>query len=164
MRAAFHFALILLALSSLCQVETETVADRILVVKSSRTMVLFTHGKTLRTYKVALGGQPVGAKERIGDHKTPEGRYVVSVKLANSQFYRALRISYPSADDIQRAHKLGVDPGGVVEIHGLGRKFGWLGALHRTTDWTDGCVVVTNEEIDEIWKLVPVGTPVEIRP
>jgi murein L,D-transpeptidase YafK len=58
----------------------------------------------------------------------------------------------------------GVDPGGLVEIHGLGRRFGWLGALHRKTDWTDGCVAVTNEEIDEIWKLVPLGTPVEIRP
>jgi len=164
MKLAFYFSLIGLALSCLCLAGTGTIADRILVAKSTRTMTLFSKGKPLRTYKVALGGQPVGAKERVGDHKTPEGHYVVAVKLANSQFYRALRISYPNAQDIQRARKLGVDPGGLVEIHGLGRRFGWLGTLHRKTDWTDGCVAVTNEEIDEIWKLVPGGTPVEIRP
>ena len=156
--------LITLALLSPCRAGTDAVADQILVVKSARTMTLLSHGKGLRTYKVALGGQPVGAKDRVGDHKTPEGHYVVVAKLGNSQFHRALRISYPNAEDIQRARKLGVDPGGLVEIHGLGRRFGWLGALHRKTDWTDGCVAVTNEEIDEIWKLVPVGTLVEIRP
>lgn len=163
MKPVFYSSLVMLVLLCTSLAGTDAVVDRILVVKSSRTMTLFSRGKTLRTYKVALGGQPVGAKERIGDHKTPEGQYVVSMKLANSQFYRALRISYPNAEDVQRARKLGVDPGGLVEVHGLGRRFGWLGALHRKTDWTDGCVAVTNEEIDEIWKLVPVGTPVEIR-
>jgi murein L,D-transpeptidase YafK len=164
MKSIFYLPLLVLALLAHCLAGTDAVADRILVVKWSRTMTLFSHGKTLRTYKVALGGQPVGAKERSGDHKTPEGSYVVAIKLAHSQFHRALRISYPNAEDLRRARKLGVDPGGLVEIHGLGREFGWLGALHRKTNWTDGCVAVTNEEIDEIWKLVPVGTPVEIRP
>jgi murein L,D-transpeptidase YafK len=164
MKSIFCLALLVLALLAHCLAGTDAVVDRILVLKSSRTMTLFRQGKLLRTYKVAIGGQPVGAKERIGDHKTPEGQYVVTAKLANSQFHRALRISYPNAEDLQRARKLGVNPGGLVEIHGLGRRFGWLGALHRQTDWTDGCVAVTNEEIDEIWKLVAVGTPVEIRP
>jgi murein L,D-transpeptidase YafK len=164
MQSIFYLTLLVLVLLAHSLAETNPVADRILVVKSSRTITLFSHGKTLRTYKVALGSQPVGAKQQIGDHKTPEGQYAVSMKLANSQFHRALRISYPNQEDIQRARKLRVDPGGLVEIHGLGRRFGWLGALHRKTDWTDGCIAVSNEEIDEIWKLVPVGTPVEIRP
>src|SRR5437879_664154 len=103
MKFVFHFTVIVIALSCHSHAGIEMVADRILVVKSSRTMTLISHGKTLRTYKVALGGQPVGAKERMGDHRTPEGQYVISMKLANSQFHRALRISYPNVEEIQRA-------------------------------------------------------------
>jgi len=139
-------------------------ADRIVIEKSKRTMTLMSGGKVLKTYKVALGGQPVGAKQRVGDHKTPEGLYIVDQKKAASQFHRALHISYPNAHDKENARKLGVNPGGEVEIHGLGAKYGWVGAAHRQMDWTDGCIAVTNEEIDEIWPLVPVGTPVEIKP
>jgi|HubBroStandDraft_6_1064221.scaffolds.fasta_scaffold00881_3 murein L,D-transpeptidase YafK len=139
-------------------------ADRIVIEKRARTMTLLSDGKALKTYKVALGGQPVGAKEQEGDHKTPEGIYKISAKVPNSMFHRGLLISYPNAADIQRAEKRGVKPGGAVEIHGLGAKYGWVGAAHRATDWTDGCVAVTNQEIDEIWPLVDVGTVVEIRP
>jgi len=138
-------------------------ADRIVIMKSTRTMTLLSGTQVLKTYKVALGGQPVGAKERVGDHKTPEGEYAVDAKNAHSRFYRALHISYPNAADRERARRLGVSPGGNIEIHGLGKEFGWVGALHRQTDWTDGCIAVTNAEIDEIWSLVPVGTPVSIR-
>ena len=120
--------------------------------------------RIVKTYKVALGGQPLGAKDRQGDHKTPEGIYAVDAKKPNSQFYKALHISYPSKTDREHARKLGVSPGGDVEIHGLGAKWGWIGAKHRLTDWTDGCIAVTNEEIDEIYPLIKVGTPVEIRP
>ena len=116
------------------------------------------------TYKVALGSEPVGPKEQRGDHKTPEGVYAVDAKVAQSEFHRALHLSYPSAADRERARKMGVSPGGDVEIHGLGAKWGWVGAAHQEYDWTDGCVAVTNQEIDEIWPLVAVGTPVEIRP
>jgi len=139
-------------------------ADRIVIIKSRREMTLMAAGKPLKTYKVALGSQPVGAKEREGDHKTPEGNYMIDSKVEHSRFHRALHISYPNQADRERARKLGARPGGAVEIHGLGDKFGWVGALHRQTDWTDGCVAVTNEEIDEIWPLVAVGTPVEIKP
>jgi len=139
-------------------------ADRIVVVKSTRTMTLMSGGQVLKTYKVALGGQPVGAKQRTGDHKTPEGLYVVQFKVPNSRFHRGLYISYPNAADRERARKMGVNPGGNIEIHGLGDKYGWIGAMHQQTDWTDGCIAVTNEEIDEIWPLVAAGTPVEIRP
>jgi murein L,D-transpeptidase YafK len=139
-------------------------ADRIVIEKSKRTLTLMSGSTVLKTYKVALGGQPVGAKQRQGDHKTPEGLYSIDRKNPASIFHRALHLSYPNEHDRENARKLGVSPGGDVEIHGLGAKYGWVGAAHRQTDWTDGCIAVTNEEIDEIWPLVPVGTPVEIRP
>jgi murein L,D-transpeptidase YafK len=138
--------------------------DRIVIVKSKREMTLMRGGNPVKTYKVALGSEPVGPKQRQGDHKTPEGNYVVDSKIEHSEFHRALHISYPNAADRERARKMGVSPGGDVEIHGLGAKWGWVGAAHREYDWTDGCVAVTNQEIDEIWPLVPVGTPVEIKP
>jgi murein L,D-transpeptidase YafK len=140
------------------------VADRIVVEKSVRTMKLMRGDEVLKTYKVALGRQPVGAKERTGDHKTPEGTYVIDFKNPQSQFHRALHISYPNRADRERAHKLGAEPGGNIEIHGLPPKFAWLGKLHRQTDWTDGCIAVTDPEIEEIWQLVPVGTPLKILP
>jgi murein L,D-transpeptidase YafK len=138
--------------------------DRIVVIKSKRTMTLERDGHEFKTYKVALGSQPIGAKDRQGDHKTPEGDYVIDAKNSNSQFYMALHVSYPNAADRTQARKLGVSPGGDVEIHGLGKKYEWIGARHRLTDWTDGCIAVTNEEISEIFAMVPVGTRVEIRP
>jgi murein L,D-transpeptidase YafK len=144
---------------------TEPLAvDRIVIVKSARTINLESKGRMVKTYKVALGGQPVGAKQQQGDHKTPEGEYAVDGKNPHSLFYMALHLSYPNSADRKRARTLGVDPGGDVEIHGLGKKYGWVGARHRLTDWTDGCVAVTNEEIEEIYKAVAVGTPVEIKP
>jgi murein L,D-transpeptidase YafK len=138
--------------------------DRIVIEKSERTLTLRHGPRILKTYKVALGGQPVGAKDRQGDHKTPEGIYSVDAKNPNSQFHKALHISYPSQADRANAKKLGLSPGGDVEIHGLGAKWGWVGAKHQLTDWTDGCIALTNEEIDEIYPQIAVGTPVEIRP
>jgi murein L,D-transpeptidase YafK len=139
-------------------------ADRILILKSARTLNLMSGGRILRTYKVALGRSPIGPKTRTGDHKTPEGEYVIDAKKANSRFYRALHISYPSADDSKRAHAGGYDPGGDVEIHGIENALGWIGGLHRSIDWTDGCVAVTDTEMDQIWNAVALGTPVEIKP
>lgn len=139
-------------------------ADRIVVEKSARTMKLMRGGEVLKTYKVALSREPVGAKERTGDHRVPEGEYVIDSKNSHSRFHLALHISYPNAADRERARKLGVKPGGDIEIHGLGSKYSWVGSLQRQVDWTDGCIAVTNTEIDEIWPLVPVGTPLEIRP
>jgi murein L,D-transpeptidase YafK len=138
--------------------------DRIVIVKSAREMTLIRDGKPVKIYKVALGTNPLGAKQREGDHKTPEGIYAVDSKIAQSRFHRPLHISYPNAADRERARTMGVSPGGDVEIHGLGAKYGWVGAAHREYDWTDGCVAVTNREIDEIWPIVLVGTPVEIWP
>jgi murein L,D-transpeptidase YafK len=136
--------------------------DRIVVVKSARTLTLMADGKVVKTYKVALSREPVGAKERAGDHKVPEGHYVVDSKVPHSRFHLALHISYPNPVDRERARKLGVKPGGNIEIHGLDSKYAWVGSLQGYVDWTDGCIAVTNPEIEEIYKLVAVGTPVEI--
>lgn len=156
--------LLLIASASATDKSVKSVADHILVVKSTRTMSLLQGDKVLKTYKVALGTVPVGAKEKHGDHKTPEGEYIISARNPHSQFHLSLRISYPNAPDRQRARKLGVAPGGDVMIHGLMPEYAYLGARHRDTDWTDGCIAVTNQEIEEIWDLVPVGTRIEIRP
>ncbi|HEX4602846.1 MAG TPA: L,D-transpeptidase family protein [Candidatus Angelobacter sp.] len=139
-------------------------ADKIVIVKSARAMTLLSGGKVIKTYKVALGGVSAGPKRVEGDHKTPEGSYIIDAKNPQSQFHLSLHISYPSAADSERARKLGARPGGAIMIHGLAKSFAYLGALHRQTDWTDGCIAVTNAEIEEIWKMVPVGTRVEIRP
>jgi len=139
-------------------------ADKILVLKSERTLELLDHGKILKKYKVALGSTPVGKKVKQGDHKTPEGLYILDRRNEHSQFYRSLHISYPSSEDRDRARKSGTAPGGDIMLHGLPNGYGWIGSRHRLHDWTDGCIAVTNEEIDEIWRAVADGTPVEIRP
>ncbi len=140
------------------------VADKILVFKKQHKMILMNRDKPLREYRIALGSVPEGAKTRQGDHRTPEGIYKIDSRNANSQFHRALHVSYPNASDIRRARKLGVSPGGNIMIHGLPNGFGSIGPAHRLRDWTDGCIAVTNAEIEEIWRLVPNGTTVEIRP
>jgi murein L,D-transpeptidase YafK len=98
---------------------------------------------------------------RQGDHKTPEGIYVLD---SHSQFHRSIHISYPNARDRAEARARGVSPGGDVFVHGLPNGYGWVGASHRAKDWTDGCIAVTDEEIEEIWKAVGNGTAIEIRP
>jgi murein L,D-transpeptidase YafK len=139
-------------------------ADKIVIVKSTRTLNLMSGDRVIRTYRVALGRNPAGPKARQGDHKTPEGLYVVDAKENPSRFHLALHISYPNQLDRERAHEDNVNPGGDVEIHGIENGLGWIGRLHRHVDWTDGCIAVTDSEIDEIWKVTAVGTKVEIRP
>ena len=139
-------------------------ADRVVVMKQNRTLTLMSHGKELKTYKISLGGDPVGPKTRQGDHKTPEGIYVLDRRNAQSRFYRAIHISYPNAQDRERAKSLGVSPGGDVFVHSLPNGFGWIGRGQRLKDWTDGCVAVTDEEMDEIWRAVSDGTVIEINP
>jgi murein L,D-transpeptidase YafK len=153
-----------MVITSAAQTGRSEMVDKVLVVKSERTLTLLSRGKVMRTYKVALGAVPLGAKQQQGDHKTPEGTYVLDRRNATSRFYKSIHISYPNAQERERATKQGVRPGGDVMVHGLPNGFGWVGGKHRLTDWTDGCIAVTDEEIDEIWKLVADGTPIEIRP
>lgn len=121
-------------------------------------------GKVLRTYKVALGGTPVGPKQQQGDHKTPEGNYVLDRRNPKSKFHKSIHISYPNEHDRSEAAKRHVSAGGDIMVYGLPNGFGWLRETHLAQDWTDGCIAVTDKEIDEIWDLVPDGTPIEIRP
>jgi len=139
-------------------------ADRIVVNKSKRELLLLNKHSILRYYKVALGRTPAGAKQQQGDGRTPEGEYRISGRNPRSAFHKSLRISYPSEADRQRARAMGVDPGGDVMIHGLPNGMGAIGAAHRLKDWTEGCIAVTDAEIEEIWLLVPDGTPVTINP
>lgn len=139
-------------------------ADRVIVHKKEHTMELMHAGQVIKTYKIALGGNPVGPKTRQGDHRTPEGVYVIDSRNAQSKFHRSLHVSYPNSSDRERARKLGVSTGGDIFIHGLPNGYGFVGAAHSARDWTDGCIAVTDQEIEEIWKLVDIGTPVEIRP
>jgi len=139
-------------------------ADSILILKKDHLLELLCKGKVIRTYKVALGRGGLAPKTRDGDALTPEGHYLIDSRNAASAYHRALHISYPNTEDCARAAKLGVPPGGAIMIHGLPGYAHWIGSGHRLYDWTLGCVAVTDPEIEEIWNLVPTGTPVEIRP
>jgi murein L,D-transpeptidase YafK len=139
-------------------------ADRVVIIKSQRTLTLYRQGQVLKTYKVALGSHPVGPKAQQGDHRTPEGVYTIDSRNPRSQFHLSLHVSYPNAEDRARAKKLRVSPGGDIFIHGLPPAYSYLGPLHRKWDWTLGCVAVTDQEIEEIWSMVPIGTTVEIKP
>jgi murein L,D-transpeptidase YafK len=139
-------------------------ADQVVVYKSQRRLVLLNDGRVLKSYMVALGKRPVGPKLFEGDLRTPEGRYHIDYRLRNSGYHRALHISYPNDSDLDRSNILRVDPGGDIMIHGLpnGRSAQYKG--HPYKDWTAGCVAVTNAEIQEIWAMVPDGTPIDILP
>jgi murein L,D-transpeptidase YafK len=139
-------------------------ADSIVIEKRAHRLTLFHLGRPMRSYLVALGGNPVGDKLAAGDRRTPEGLFSIDGRNANSDYHLSLRISYPDAAHRQRAEALGVNPGGSIMIHGLPNGKGFVGAYHRTADWTNGCVALTDEEIEEIWSVVPIGTPVHIKP
>lgn len=141
---------------------TSAIADKVLVLKSERKLQLLKGNDVLKTYSVSLGGNPIGTKIREGDRKTPEGNYVLDRHNSHSQYYRSIHISYPNPEDVARARKLHVPTGGGLFIHGLPNDF--KGPDRPLGDWTDGCISVTNSEMDEIWRAVPDGTPIEIKP
>lgn len=149
-----HFALAL----------EKVATDKILIEKEKRRMTLFLKGEVLKTYNIALGGDPIGPKERVGDNKTPEGIYTIDSRNRDSRYHLALRLSYPNERDRKRASELGVSPGGDIMIHGLRNGFSRVGDAHAEVDWTKGCIAVTDKEIEEIDKLAPNGTMVEIMP
>jgi murein L,D-transpeptidase YafK len=138
-------------------------ADSIVVEKSTHRLSLFKEGQLLRTYRVSLGRGGPEPKAREGDARTPEGRYVIDRRNPHSCCHLALHISYPSAADVAAARARGVSAGRDIEIHGLKKGLRWLGRFHRVTDWTHGCIAVTDSEMDEIWRAVPDGTPITIK-
>lgn len=139
-------------------------ADKVLIEKGARRLTLLSKGEVLKTYKIALGGNPVGPKERQGDNKTPEGTYIIDSRNRDSGYHLSLHISYPNERDKMRAKELGVSPGGDIMIHGIKNGLSWVGGFHTAVDWTEGCIAVTDVEIEEIDRLTPNGTIVEIRP
>jgi len=141
-----------------------TIADSIVVYKRERTLTLFYRGVPVRSDFVALGSKPVGDKVQAGDHRTPEGLFRINAHNPASKYHLALRISYPDDAHRARAAALGVDPGGDIMIHGLSPEYSAAGKQHLQNDWTNGCVALSNQEIEEIWRAVPDGTPVQIKP
>jgi murein L,D-transpeptidase YafK len=145
----------------------ERLVDKVIVDKSNAKMVLLKNDKPVRKYNIALGGNPIGHKVQEGDMRTPEGVYNLEYKNDRSKFYKSIKISYPNAYDIARAQLRGVDPGGDIVIHGLpnGITDADIGArFKKSQNWTQGCIAVSNAEMDEIWQLVALDTPIEIRP
>lgn len=138
-------------------------ADSIVVEKYEHRMTLYAGSEAIGVFQVALGKKQ-GQKASAGDNRTPEGLYHIDARNPNSRFHLALHVSYPNADDVARAQKLGVSTGGDIMIHGLPNGQGAAGVAHREYDWTNGCVAVTDQEIEQIWSAVPVGTLVRIKP
>ena len=154
--------LLVMVLSALAS--PQPTVDRILVLKNEHKLLLLSGDRIVKAYSVALGSGGLAPKRRQGDDKTPEGLYRIDYRNPASRFHLALHISYPDDTDKKRAQMLGVSPGGDIMIHGLGSEFMSLGEKHYLYDWTAGCIAVTDSEIEEIWRLVPDRTPVEIRP
>jgi murein L,D-transpeptidase YafK len=143
---------------------SETLIDRIIVEKSAKRLSIFRDGQRIKTYQIALGRNPVGPKQEEGDMKTPEGTYKIDTRNAQSSFHLALHISYPSVEDDKRAAARGISAGSDIMIHGIRNGLGWIGAFHRRKNWTVGCIALTDEEIEEVWRVTPDGTTIEIRP
>jgi murein L,D-transpeptidase YafK len=146
------------------QIAEGALIDRIVVEKAARRLSVFRKGRKLKSYHVALGEQPIGAKRQEGDMKTPEGVYKIDYRNRHSDYHLALHISYPDADDVARAAARGVSAGSDIMIHGLPNGHGGTDSFHSQKDWTAGCIAVTDAEIEELWRITPDQTPVEIRP
>jgi len=147
-------------IASACELK----ADRVLVKKSERRLYLLYDGQVIKEYPISLGLNPTGHKQQQGDKRTPEGSYVLKHRNPQSKFYKSILLSYPNEQDRRRAETRGVDPGGDLAIHGLPTRSEEEAWDYIERDWTDGCIAVTNDEMEEIWNLVDDGTPIEILP
>ena len=144
-----------------------TLADRVVVYKAQRKLCLLKDGEVVRTYRIALGRNPEGHKQEEGDSRTPEGLYVLDYRNAHSRYHLSIHISYPNNADRERARARGVSPGGDIMIHGYpdgSFKSWWSRYWFLGRDWTDGCIAVSDEAMEEIWRSVADGTEIEIRP
>jgi murein L,D-transpeptidase YafK len=140
------------------------VADEVVVRKSERRLYLMRRGEVLRSYRVALGLMPEGPKERSGDFRTPEGRYQLTRRNSRSDYFLSIQVSYPNADDVRRAQRDHVNPGGSIMIHGLPNYQRHPPDYYAAADWTDGCIGMSNSDMVELWLMVQDNTPIEIRP
>ena len=148
----------------LAMADEQFLADSVLVDKSERKLYLLREGIKYREYSIALGPRPRGHKLHAGDERTPEGRYILDFKTEKSDFYKAIHISYPNEHDIKRASDIGAAPGGSIMIHGTPNNTTLPPELVQMFNWTDGCIAVTDQDMDEIWSAIKPGTPIDIRP
>lgn len=162
----FNLSLIVALFLILQAVNVESVqkADAVLVIKSQNRLYLMKKGERIASFYVTFGQNPVGHKQQQGDERTPEGHYLLDYKNRNSKFYKSIHISYPNAKDRANAKRRGVDPGGDIMIHGQTNGWGWASPIVQFFPWTDGCVALTNVNMDRVWEAVDPGTPIEIRP
>ena len=166
-KTAIHIGWLVLFLSSCwtaVNADLPLTADKVLVIKSERKMYLIRDGAVFKEYDIMLGLNPAGHKQEKGDNRTPEGHYVLDGRNPQSRYHRSIHISYPNEADRKKARERGVDPGRFIAIHGLPEKSEEEAWHFIERDWTNGCIAVTNPAIEEIWELVPDGTPIEIRP
>ncbi|MGG7095748.1 L,D-transpeptidase family protein [Shewanella indica] len=158
------YAIFLLAVIQLYSPFASAQVDLVLVNKSDSRLSLIKAGKVIKEYRIALGDMPKGHKYQEGDQRTPEGRYLLDYKKADSAFYRSIHISYPNDEDRLRAKALGISPGGQIMIHGQNPRSGLTPEEAQQFNWTNGCIALTNQEMDELWQLIEPGTPIEIWP
>ncbi|MDX1498528.1 MAG: L,D-transpeptidase family protein [Woeseiaceae bacterium] len=140
------------------------VADKVLIEKSKRVLHLLKDGRPFRTFRIALGMVPEGDKEHEGDFRTPEGHYRLDRRNPDSEYFLAIRVSYPNPEDVRAARARGLDPGGQIMIHGQPNNPTQPEAYYRTRDWTNGCIAVSNSDMIDIWLMTDSDTPIEIRP
>lgn len=162
-RAVSGRLVFLLFLVASCSVSASEKVDFVLVEKSKGSLTLFRADKPFAVFHVVFGANPVGHKQREGDKRTPEGRYTLDVKKPDSAFHKAIHISYPNEQDIANVSSQGVEPGGAIMVHGQKNGLGWLSAISQLFNWTDGCIALRNDDMDQVWESVDVGTPIEIR-
>lgn len=139
-------------------------ADRVIVRKAERQLLLMRGERVLRSFEVALGLSPTGHKQREGDFRTPEGNYLLAGRNANSDFFLAIQVNYPGPDDLRRASSQGVSPGGLIMIHGQPNRPTKPLEYYQTRDWTNGCIAVSNSDMVDIWLMTPDNTPIQILP
>ena len=165
MKFAYNIVAAILAVFLFCGVAySDQKADSVLVIKSESMLYLLHQGNELGSFGVAFGANPEGHKQRQGDERTPEGHYMLDYKNPNSKYYKSIHISYPNARDRENARKRGVDPGGDIMIHGQLNGYGGLSTFVQLFNWTDGCIALSDQDMDVVWEAVNPGTPIEIRP
>ena len=156
--------IVLLLILQTAYAENTQKADAVLVIKSEKRLYLMNGGKSFASFPVTFGREPKGHKQERGDERTPEGNYVLDSKNTNSQFYKSIHVSYPSAQDRASAQRRGVDPGGDIMVHGQPNGWEWATPVVQLFSWTDGCIALSNPNLDQVWAAVDPGTPIEIRP
>jgi len=156
--------IILLLILQTANGESAQEPDAVLVIKSERRLYFINKGERFASFPVTFGAKPTGHKQARGDNRTPEGHYILDYKNSNSAYYKSIHISYPNAKDRENARRLGVDPGDNIMIHGQTNGWEWAAPIVQLFSWTNGCIALSNSDMDQVWTAIDPGTPIEIRP